>query len=409
MKFLVFGINHTLSSIDLREQVHFTESKIIDAIDVILSGKASEALILSTCNRSEIYLLADDDFTKDDGIDFYQNFFDIEVLSPFIFYYENKKAIYHLLNLSLGRDSIIVGEDQILGQVKDSLDLALSINAAKKYLSYIFREVINFTKKVKTESEVSKTPISTAYIGLKAIDDNLHIKGKKALVVGVGKMGTLSINYLIDYGADISISNWTYKNSLKIKDRYPFIKIVAFEKLREVLDDYDLIITATKSPHTLIKKDFFKESKREKYILDLALPRDVDKDVSLIENINLYNIDRLKEVADINTRLRKDILDSYDDDIKAKACEIYTRINDLDFSKLLSKIQAKCDKTKDFTISYIQRKVDLDHSQEIKVERIISSALNKVSRDPILKIKNSNMPRAKKEFLLKALEEVYDK
>ncbi|MDD7305687.1 MAG: glutamyl-tRNA reductase [Peptoniphilaceae bacterium] len=407
MKFLVFGINHNMCPIDLREKLHFTESKTIEACDILLSSKASEAIILSTCNRSEIYLIASDDFKKNEAVDFYEKFFKIDNLSNRVFLLEEKDAINHLLNLALGRESLIVGEDQILGQIKDALDQSQGLHFSKKYLNYIFREAISFAKRIKTESGVSATPISTAYIALKDIDQKFGIKDKKALVVGIGKMGSLSITYLIDYGADISVSNRNMENSLKLKEKYPFIKLVDFKKIGDFIDDFDLIISATKSPHTIIKKEFFKENTSEKYVLDLSLPRDVDQDVENIKNVHLYNIDKLQKISDANLNLRKEKLALYDEDIQNKACEIYRQIKEVDFSSLLNVVNDKCEEVKDFTLSYLDRKLNLSHGQRIKVEKIIKSALNKVSRDQILKIKSSTMDNSKKQELTSFLEEVY--
>lgn len=409
MKFLVFGVNHNLCPINLREKLHFTESKIIEASDLCLSSIASEVIILSTCNRSEIYMMTSDGFNKNYAINFYEKFFNIDNLANRVFFLEEKDAIRHLINLALGKESLIVGEDQILGQIKDALDLSQGLHFSKKYLNYIFREVISFAKKIKTESGVSATPISTAYIGLKDIDQKLQIKDRKALVVGIGKMGSLSINYLIDYGAKISVSNWNMENSLKLKEKYQFIDLVDFKKIGDYIDDFDLIISATKSPHIIIKKEFFQKNTREKYVLDLSMPRDVDEEVGSIKNVHLYNIDELKKISDRNLNLRKEKLALYDNDIASKADEIYKEINEADFSYLLNEVNEKCEEVSAFTLSYLDRKLDLSHGQRIKVEKIIKSALNKVSRDQILKIKGSNLEMKKKQELISILEEVYKK
>lgn len=408
MKFIVFGINHNACPIDIREKLHFTESKIIQASDNLISGLASEVLILSTCNRSETYVITDDNFDKPMAVRFYEDFFDHKGLDDKMYFLSDIQAIKHLINLSLGRESLIVGEDQILGQVKDALDLSQSLNFSKKHINYIFREAISFVKKIKSESNVSSTPISTAYIGLKDIEKNLHIKDKKALVIGIGKMGMLSINYLIDFGAKISISNWNIENSYKLKEKYPDIEIVKFDQIEDKIKDFDLIISATKSPHVIIKKDFFDNLDKKIYILDLALPRDVDKGVEDIENIELYNIDKLSKISDENINKRREILNSYEDTIATRAEEIYEEINDVDISKLLTLVNNKCREVSDFTLSYIERKIDVSVHQKIKLEKIIKSALNKVSRNQILKIKNSSLSKEDKDLVIKILEEAYN-
>ena len=216
MKFCVVGINHHIAPIALREKVHFKETDIIACSEQITGEGIEECIIVSTCNRSEIYFMSRDVIADCGRIkQFYQSYFQTPIEDAFFIEKVSDDAIRHLFYVSVGLDSAVVGEDQILGQVVDAQETAINIGSTGKGINKIFREAITFSKEVKTQTNVSHTPVSIAYIGVKQIARFVDLKTARVLVSGLGNMGRLAAVHLMDSGAEVFVTNRTIENSYK--------------------------------------------------------------------------------------------------------------------------------------------------------------------------------------------------
>lgn len=411
MKFCVVGINHHIAPIDIRERVHFKETDIIEATDILLSESIEELVILSTCNRSEIYFLTynmDSDMKKVKK--FYEEFFDISDLDSYVIEKYSDDALEHLFNVTVGLDSLVIGEDQILGQVRDAHMTSMDIGASKKDMNKIFREAITLAKQIKTETDISDQPISISYIGVKKIDEVLGLKGKKAMIIGLGNMGRLALNHLIELDTQIYVTNRTLENSLKVQREFENedIEVIPFEDMNSMISEMDVLISATSSPHVIITKENIHKRNKPLYIMDLSLPRDISPDVAEIEDVVLYDIDSLQSLSEKSLNEKKRILDSYRDEIKKKVMELQNWSLNSKVDPIMKNLNERCDKIADDTLNYIFRKTDMNHSEQLKVEKIVRSALKKVLREPLLSIKEIG-DNAKKETVIKILDEVLNK
>ena len=206
----VIGINHNLAPINIRENVSFTDVQKIEAINYFLDRDIDEVVILSTCNRSEIYIQAKNIDEKIKFLeDFYERFFNVADIKEYLFSKKNTSAVEHLFKVASGLDSIVLGEDQILGQVKDAHDFSMQLGSSKKIFNKLFREAINVAKDIKNTTKISHQPLSISYIGVKFIQSKIgKLEGKKALLIGMGKMNKLTIKYLKEEKLDtIYVSN----------------------------------------------------------------------------------------------------------------------------------------------------------------------------------------------------------
>lgn len=411
MKFCVVGINHHIAPIDIRERVHFKETDIIEATDILLSESIEELVILSTCNRSEIYFLTynmDSDMKKVKK--FYEEFFDISDLDSYVIEKYSDDALEHLFNVTVGLDSLVIGEDQILGQVRDAHMTSMDIGASKKDMNKIFREAITLAKQIKTETDISDQPISISYIGVKKIDEVLGLKGKKAMIIGLGNMGRLALNHLIELDTQIYVTNRTLENSLKVQREFENedIEVIPFEDMNSMISEMDVLISATSSPHVIITKENIHKRNKPLYIMDLSLPRDISPEVAEIEDVVLYDIDSLQSLSEKSLNEKKRILDSYRDEIKKKVMELQNWSLNSKVDPIMKNLNERCDKIADDTLNYIFRKTDMNHSEQLKVEKIVRSALKKVLREPLLSIKEIG-DNAKKETVIKILDEVLNK
>ena len=408
MFFYSFGLNHHKAGIDIREKVHFRGSDIIDASEILENEGFDEVVILSTCNRSEIFALTSEDkFSDDFFVKFFENYFSLDGLSSFIFVKKDLDAINHLFSLTCGLDSLIVGEDQILGQVSDAYETSLSLGFCKKILSEAIKRAINLSKNIKSDSNISHIPLSLPYIAVKKAQEFDDLSNKKALVVGIGNIGKLCIENLMETGADIYISNWNMDKSIKIQKEYENINIISYEKIQENLGDMDFVFSATASPHLVLKKEHFKNINKEINIFDLALPRDCDPEISKISNVNLLDIDSIKDISRKNLDKRRKILQSYRADIDKKSKEFYKWMKEVKIDYILKDLNDRCDDLADKTMDYIFRKTDMTGSQKKKVDKAVRNALKKIARDPVLTFKENHGEDFEKT--LKILTKVYKK
>ena len=194
----VVGVNHNLAPINVREAVSFTDTKKIEAINILLDSEIDEIVILSTCNRSEIYISGENIQQKVDEVaNFYKDYFGVKDIEQYLFKKTNLEAIQHLFDVTAGLDSLVVGEDQILGQVKDAHEFCMKLGATKKVFNKLFRDAVTTSKEIKTITKISQQPLSISYIGVKLLKEKMGtLEGKNALIVGLGKMNLLTLNHL---------------------------------------------------------------------------------------------------------------------------------------------------------------------------------------------------------------------
>lgn len=312
MKYLAMaGIDYENSALEVREKVSFTKSAIKRAFEKIkVEGILEEVVIISTCNRSEIYCISEEASEEEYLRNFYSSFFKIDKkeAEDNIVCRKGFDAIYHLFQVANGFKSMVLGEDQILGQVKDAYSEALLNKGSGKILNRLFLNAITDAKKVKTTTSLTNTSISVSAIGIKLIHECIKsFKGKKALVVGLGKMSKLSLQYLLSEGIEkIYVTNRTKTKILDAESIADNIEGIDFKDKHKVFRDVDIIISCTSAPHFVIHKDEFQRNCNEKKLcmLDLALPRDIEPEIGKIKGVTLYVIDDIKKIAQKNEQRR---------------------------------------------------------------------------------------------------------
>lgn len=391
MEIAVVGVNHNTTPIEVREKVSFTETKKIEGINYLLDGRINEAVILSTCNRSEIYICSK---KINEGIKdvekFYKEFFHINNIHDYLFVKKGKEAINHVYMVASGMDSVVLGEDQILGQVRDALDFSMEVGGSKKILNKLFREAITAAKDIKCRLKISEIPLSTSYIGIKLLKEQLKsLNGKKALIVGAGKISSLSLKYLKEEGLEeIYITNRTHGKLKDLCFEFPELKAIKYEDRYSALKHVDIVITATSAPHIIFTKKDMEDIKKELYIMDLALPRDVEQKVEEIKNIHLYDIDDLKKTSEENLIRREELAEKALEIIKEDVEEFMEWLEKVKVDPVIKSLNDRCSEIQQDTLDYINRKLDLDCREQKIIEKMLGSALKRVIREPIKNLKD---------------------
>lgn len=405
MKIVVFSVNYKTSSIELRERVAYSNKKLKGAYEIIRGDDfIKEGIIISTCNRSEIFALVEDvDLAEDYLKGFYKSFFNLEegeIDSHYLFK-SRYDAVRYLYEVCIGLDSLVLGEDQILGQVKDAYSKAVEYGGSGKALNKMFLEAITKAKEIKTKTNISENPLSISYIGIKQLEKHFNtLEGKNVLILGYGKMGELALKHLMDKGVNkIYICNRREKDIKAICEKNDLIEYIHFGQKYEYINQVDIVIGSTAAPHFVYLKEelevHIKENK-ELAILDIALPRDIDPLIGEMKNIEIYHIDQLQEIANENMLFRKGLIDEINRYIDEGIDEYYKWYKCI---PIYPKIKAIKDYSQDITEEELDKMFKklshIDNRDKETIETVVRSMVKKMWRTPILQLKNAgNQGRA---------------
>lgn len=390
MEVAVIGINHNTSPIEVRERFSFTESMKVQGGNWILDKSAEELIIISTCNRSEIYIASNNiDLSIKEVKAFYKEFFKFPEAEDFVFVKKGRDTIVHLYIVSAGLDSMVLGEDQILGQIRDAVGFAMDLGFSKKVLNRLFMDALSEGKKIRSEIRISEIPLSTSYIGISLLRKELgSLKGKKVLIIGSGEMSTLAIKYLYEEELErIYVANRTYDRMNSILKEFDKLTPIEYSDRYNVLKDVDVLITATGAPHTIISYGDMPKLTNKLHILDLAIPRDVESKIGKEENIILYHNDDLQKVSEENLLQRKELSKKALEIINGDVEKYIKWINTIHVDPFIESLNQRCSTIKEDTMAYICRKIDLDKRDEKIIDKMIMSALKKFIREPIKVLK----------------------
>lgn len=410
MDFAVVGVNHNNTPINIRETVSFTDTQKIEGINFLLDNGIEEAIILSTCNRSEVYIYSNDISDKVEVVkNFYQDYFDVESIEEFLFNKTGEEAIKHVFNVSAGLDSLVLGEDQILGQVKDAHDFARQLGSSKKVFNKLFREAITVSKDIKTTTKISHQPLSISYIGIKCLKEKMgSLENKNALVIGLGKMSKLAMKHLEEEQLNnIYVTNRSYEKLKSIQDEYKNLIPIKYEDRYEVMDKVDIVISATASPHTVLKKAEMPKTSNKLIMMDIALPRDIDKNLNEFENIEVYDIDDLKKISEANDKKRRELACIGELIIDEKIEEFNEWLDTIKIDPTIQSLNDKCSDIREDTLDYIYRKLNLNCREKKIIDKMLTSALKRLVREPIINLKQIK-DSGKQEEYIKIVEELFD-
>ena len=408
----VVGVNHNLAPINVREAVSFTDTKKIEAINILLDREIDEIVILSTCNRSEIYISGENIQQKVDEVaNFYKDYFGVKDIEQYLFKKTNLEAIQHLFDVTAGLDSLVVGEDQILGQVKDAHEFCMKLGATKKVFNKLFRDAVTTSKEIKTITKISQQPLSISYIGVKLLKEKMGtLEGKNALIVGLGKMNLLTLNHLEEENVkNIYIANRNIEKTKEIENKFDNIIPIEYSDRHKIIQEksIDIVISATSSPHLVIKYDDMPKLDKKLYIMDIALPRDIDTKLKELNYVELYDIDDLKEIHDKNDIKRNELAQKAQEIIKIKIDE-FTEWLDLTFiDPTIQSLNSKCIEIKEDTLEYIFRKIDLNQREQKIIDKMLGSALKRVIREPIINLKQVKNKGQREEYI-KVIEDLFE-
>ena len=313
MHLLTLGLNHTTAPVEVRERLAFAEDDQPDSLRQLREGYGlSEVAILSTCNRSEIYAASDGPHLE--PVRRYlaeQRSLDLEDLSPCFYEYIDAESATHLFRVSSGIDSLVIGESQILKQVRESLETSQAVGSARLVINEVFQRALRVGKRARSETDIGRghLSVSTAAVELASqIFDNLE--RRSALLLGAGEMIELTAQYLVDTGLTrFIVANRTVERAEQLAGRFDG-DAIPLDRIGEALRDVDIVIASTAAPGFVIDAATLRQAMGQRrgrplFLIDIAVPRDVDPAVRDLDSVFLFDIDDLESVVAANRQNRE--------------------------------------------------------------------------------------------------------
>lgn len=407
---ILVGIDHTTAPVEVRGRFAFTDTQKLDFAALVQSRGAEEVVVLSTCNRSMVFCAAREGSGLGERLDgLYLDFFQGEDCRKCLIHLEGRQAVEELFAVTCGLRSVVVGEDQILGQVRQAHLFAARTGGAGKVLNKIFREAVTLAKEVKTQLGISQIPLSVSYIGIKLLARTAGgLKGRRVVVAGLGKMNRLSLEYLTQEGAgEVLLCTRDRDKALAWAEQFPHCRPVPFEGRYEALEGADVLITATASPHVIFRREGMPEGTGPLTVLDMAVPRDTDPALEELPGVRIFTVDDLKRRSQDNLERREELARAAWTHIGERAGETMDWLLSARTDPTIQSLNQRCRAIADDTTACLAAKLELNDRQRKLVDKMVSSALRRLVREPVLRLRQAGDQERQEEYI-RVMQELFD-
>ncbi len=409
MKLFLAGINHRTAPVQLRERLAYRTEEIPAALMEIQARGAREALILSTCNRVELTAAIDDDFRVETMIESllsHRTGLTVDEILPHVYRFENSEAIRHLFRVASSLDSMIVGEPQILGQLKQACTQARDSGSIGAFLDVILTRAFNVAKRVRSETEIGQNAVSVSYAAVelaREIFGSLH--KIRVLIVGAGKMSEGAARHLMRAGAaGIFITNRTPERAEELARIFRG-EVVSYDAFPHRLNEVDIVITSSGAQGYVVTREMIRralEARKNQpmFLIDIAVPRNVDPSVADIEHAFLYDIDDLQRLTDQNLKTRLEVAQQAESIVTAEVLRLEARLREREVTPTIVSFQEQLEAIRQDVVGrYRGRLGDLTGEQEEAIEAITRGIVNKIAHGPISEMRRQAAGSSDGEFV----------
>ncbi len=398
MKLQLVGCSHHASNVRVREQLAFTPAQAEEALASLkVRFPHTEAVLLSTCNRVELYTVTEDVLvapSHHDVAEFMAAFHGIHLYDVFddLFERTGEDAIMHLFTVAAGLDSMVLGEPQILSQVKQAYDLACELNAAGPVTHSVFQAALRTAKRVANETEISRRRVSIPSVAVADVASQFfeRFDDKRVLVIGAGEMGQETLRYLADEGArDVVVINRSLQRAERLAAEWNG-RAAPWERLHAELIDADLVVSTTGADRPIVTlEDYLKiedaRSQKPLFILDLAIPRDFDPAIGdECLSAYLYSIDDLQKACERNRREREKELPAALKIVEQEAAEFMADLNRRATGPIIHRLKQGMQQPKEDELRRLFNKLpELNDRERAEIERAFDRLINKLLHPPL--------------------------
>ncbi|MGC8793176.1 MAG: glutamyl-tRNA reductase [Bryobacteraceae bacterium] len=398
MKLCLTGLNHRTAPVEVREQLAFDAPSLGSALaDLVARPGVSEGLILSTCNRVEVSVTAEDGVDPAPVVTQFlaeQRRVEPSWLAPYLYRYEDAEAIRHLFRVASSLDSMVVGEPQILGQLKAAYAVAKAHGAVGGWMEAILTRAFSVAKRVRTETGIGENPVSVSSTAVELARQIFgSLAGRRVMVIGAGKMAELALRHLRAAGVSrVFVTNRTLERARAMAEAFQGV-IVEYDRLLESLPEMDIVLTSSGAPFYLLRKDQMRrvlEARRHRpmFLIDIAVPRNIEPAVNELDGVFLYDIDDLARVADANLGERRKRAELAERIIAEEVERMVARLKAREVAPTIVSLQERLEQIRQAELArYRSRLEPLTREQEEALEALTRGILNKLAHGPISELR----------------------
>jgi len=399
MKLRVTGVSHKTAPVEVRECLAFRENTLPAALaDLKSRAGVAEAVILSTCNRVEITVTTDDQHDAQAIVDSFladQKAVSPDTIGPHLYRHEGQDAIHHLFRVASSLDSMVVGEPQILGQLKQAYAAAKDCGALCGWLDGLLTRAFSVAKRVRSETGIGQNAVSISYAAVELARKIFgSLSGRTVMIVGAGKMSELAARHLRRSGAShVFVTNRTHERAIEMAALFQGTP-VEYTRFVSMLPEVDIVIASSGAPHYILRKEEMQRviaARRNKpmFLIDIAVPRNIEPTVNDIDNVFLYDIDDLQEVVNANLRERMKEADHAETMVTEEVDRMMARLKVAEVTPTIVGLQEQLEQIRAGEMDKVRRKFGpFTPEQEQAMEMLTRGIVNKIAHGPISELRN---------------------
>jgi len=416
MSILAFGINHKTAPVDIRERVAFAPGKLTDALqDLVSNASFQEAAIVSTCNRTELYCDSGPDPRGNEVIvDWFREYHKLKKgdIEPYVFLHPDEEAVRHMLRVASGLDSMVLGEPQILGQIKDAYVAATAAGTMGGQLDRLFQHTFSVAKQVRTDTAIGASAVSVAFAAVslsKQIFDSFD--KRTALLIGAGETIELAARHLHQSGIGrMIIANRTVENAHSLAQEVGAYAI-SLPEITDHLAEADIIISSTASPLPILGKGSVESAlKKRKHkpmlMVDIAVPRDIEPEVSDLNDVYLYTVDDLQDIIQEGLRSRQEAALQAEEIIDTEVSHFMHWLQSLNAVSTIRALRHSAERQRDHEVERAMRLLQSGKDPQQVITEIANRLTNKLIHTPSVQLKQAGYDDRQEVF--DAARELFD-
>jgi glutamyl-tRNA reductase len=399
MKLLITGVSHKTAPVEVRECLAFRPEELQAALaDLRSRDGVGEAVILSTCNRVEITVTTDDGADPQNVVDSFladRKSLSPGTIDPHVYRHEGRAAIHHLFRVAASLDSMVIGEPQILGQLKTAYATAKECGSVCGWLDGLMTRAFSVAKRVRSETEIGSMAVSVSYAAVELARKIFgSLTNRTVMIVGAGKMSELAARHLRRSGAShVFVTNRTHERAVEMAKLFQGTP-VEYTRFVSMLPEVDIVITSSGAPHYILRKDEMHRvisARRNKpmFLIDIAVPRNIEPAVNDLDNVFLYDIDDLQEVVNSNLRERMKEADHAETLVSEEVERMMARLKVAEVTPIIVGLQEQLEQIRAAEMEKTRRKFGpFTPEQEQAMEALTRAIINKVAHGPISELRN---------------------
>jgi glutamyl-tRNA reductase len=396
MNLIAISINHRTASVDLREAVHLKEDEIRPFINLAKENQIKEGLILSTCNRTEIFGIPNNNEASHENFqNLLLNFKAAQNISEHNFQkFISRDAIRHLFSVATGIDSLLIGDNQVFKQVKDSFQVAEEANFAGYIMHRIFDAAIRTGKRAISETAISEGAVTISYAAVQLTEKIFsNLSKKSALVIGTGETGEIAAKHLSEKGiGSLAVTNRTQEKAEKLAQKLN-AKVIPFNDYKESIYKFDIIISATAAPDILIRKDDVKNALKKRsnspmILMDIAVPRDIDPATKEIDYIFYHDLDSLNIIVDQNLSKRKSEIPKVEKIIEEELDNFWEWYNSLQAAPAIKDLRDYFEEIRNEEVEKNKNKFSSEDQEKLDI--VTKRIINKILHHPTIELRKAD-------------------